>query len=49
MENFNDYLQGLDMDVFRRCCEEHGEVVTFSPGEHFATRDNVGRRVGIHP
>ena len=35
------------MDVFRGLCEEHGEIVSFRPGECFATRGCASHRWGF--
>ncbi|MBO4826533.1 MAG: hypothetical protein J5506_04765 [Prevotella sp.] len=38
-KHFNTYKEGLDLEVLRRYCVEHGEVRTFLRGE---TLENVG-------
>lgn len=47
MENFNVYLQRVDLNAFRKYCEEHGVVVKYRAGEHFARRGYLLRRWGF--
>lgn len=45
-KDFNTYKEGLDLEVLRQYCMEHGEVRTFLRGE---TLEDVGEPTPVEP
>jgi len=46
-DKFNTYQEGIDLELFRSFCEEHGRLMSFSKGEHFTRQGNMCRHWGF--
>ncbi|MFG6425777.1 MAG: Crp/Fnr family transcriptional regulator [Muribaculaceae bacterium] len=47
MDKFNVYQEGINLDMFRAFCEEHGRAISFSKGEYFTRQGKVSRHWGF--
>ena len=46
-DKFNTYQEGIDLELFRSFCEEHGRLMYFYKGEHFTRQGNRCRHWGF--
>ena len=47
MEQFNDYLDGIDLEILRRHCREEGGLCRFAKGEHFVRQGAICCSLGL--
>ena len=47
MDKFNVYQEGINLDMFRAFCEEHGRAMSFSKGEYFTRQGKACRHWGF--